>query len=170
MGVGNRIKFFRTKRGMTQKCLGIELGFPKSSADIRITQYENETRTPKDELTSQIADILNVSPNAIKVPDIESDLGMMHTFFQLEDIYNFQIDKVDGKFVLALDNGNIDLHDMLATWQEQSQKFKNGEITKDEYDNWRYNYPKFDNSNNFVKTPSDSVNSAMLDAFKDKLD
>lgn len=38
---------------------------------------------------------------------------------------------------------------MFYAWQEQAKKFKNGEITKEEYDNWRYNYPKFNafNSN-----------------------
>lgn len=26
-------------------------------------------------------------------------------------------------------------------WQEQSAKLESGEITKEEYDQWRYNYP-----------------------------
>ena len=26
--------------------------------------------------------------------------------------------------------------------EKQAKKFKNGEITKEEYDNWRYNYPE----------------------------
>ena len=33
------------------------------------------------------------------------------------------------------------MFDMFSAWQEQAKKFKNGEITKEEYDNWRYNYP-----------------------------
>ena len=34
------------------------------------------------------------------------------------------------------------MFDMLSAWQEQVEKFQNGEITKEEYDNWRYNYPE----------------------------
>ena len=31
---------------------------------------------------------------------------------------------------------------MFTAWKEQAQKLKNGEITKEEYDNWRYTYPE----------------------------
>lgn len=36
MATGERIRFFRTLRGMTQKYLGLLLGFPESSADVRL--------------------------------------------------------------------------------------------------------------------------------------
>lgn len=32
--------------------------------------------------------------------------------------------------------------DMFMVWNEQAAKLKNEEITKEEYDVWRYNYPK----------------------------
>ena len=34
------------------------------------------------------------------------------------------------------------MFDMFSAWQEQAEKLQNGEITKEEYDNWRYNYPE----------------------------
>ena len=34
MAIGERIHFFRTLRGMTQKYLGMALGFPEKSADV----------------------------------------------------------------------------------------------------------------------------------------
>ena len=36
MAIGERIHFFRTMRGMTQKYLGMALGFPEKSADVRL--------------------------------------------------------------------------------------------------------------------------------------
>lgn len=36
----------------------------------------------------------------------------------------------------------LTMFDMFSVWQEQAEKFQNGEITKEEYDNWRYNYPE----------------------------
>ena len=51
MAIGERIHFFRTLRGMTQKYLGMALGFPEKSADVRLAQYENGSRTPKADLT-----------------------------------------------------------------------------------------------------------------------
>jgi len=40
---------------------------------------------------------------------------------------------------------------MFYSWNEQAQKLKNGEITKEEYDRWRYYYPDFDHRPDTVK-------------------
>ena len=53
MAIGERIRFFRNLRGMTQKYLGQVVGFPEKTADIRMAQYESGSRTPKAELTSE---------------------------------------------------------------------------------------------------------------------
>ena len=37
---GRKLKHLRQKNHLTQKELGIALGFPEDSADIRIAQYE----------------------------------------------------------------------------------------------------------------------------------
>lgn len=47
MAISERIHFFRNLRGMTQKYLGLQLGFPDKSADVRMAQYETGSRTPK---------------------------------------------------------------------------------------------------------------------------
>ena len=96
MATGERIRFFRTLRGMTQKYLGMLLGFPPSSADVRMAQYESEDRTPKADLTAQMAEALDVSPRAIAVPDIDSMDGLMHTLFALEDRRLIRILDADG--------------------------------------------------------------------------
>jgi hypothetical protein len=31
---------------------------------------------------------------------------------------------------------------MLSTWNAEAEKLSNDEITKEDYDNWRYTYPK----------------------------
>ena len=67
MAIGERIHFFRTLRGMTQKYLGMAVGFPERSADVRLAQYETGTRTPKADLTAALAHTLDVSPQALSV-------------------------------------------------------------------------------------------------------
>ena len=79
MAIGERIHFFRMMRGMTQKYLGMALGFPEKSADVRLAQYENGFRTPKADVTAALAQALDVSPKALDVPDIDSYVGLMHT-------------------------------------------------------------------------------------------
>lgn len=47
MEIGERIRFFRNLKGMTQKHLGIQVGFPEKATDIRVAQYENGSRPRK---------------------------------------------------------------------------------------------------------------------------
>ena len=65
MAIGERIRFFRNLRGMTQKYLGIKLGFSERTADIRMAQYEAGTRTPKASMVESLAYVLEVSPQAL---------------------------------------------------------------------------------------------------------
>ena len=67
MEIGERIRYFRNKRGMTQKYLGTAVGFPEKSADVRLAQYESGTRSPKSELTKALAEVLDVSDDWLRV-------------------------------------------------------------------------------------------------------
>ena len=146
MAIGERIRFFRNLRGMTQKYLGQAVGFPEKTADIRMAQYESGSRTPKAELTENLAGALGVSPLALSVPDIDSYLGLMHTLFALEDIYGMKIDKLDDEVCIRLDKNRgtsyISLLERFTAWQKEAEKYRNGEISKEEYDHWRYTYPE----------------------------
>ena len=158
MATGERIRFFRTLRGMTRKYLGLMLGFPDNSADVRLAQYESEDRTPKADLTAQLAEALDISPKAITVPDIDSMDGLMHTLFALEDRKLICILDADGLICLRaeiFDGGTqaADFEQRLRGWQEQSAKFKAGKITKEDYDRWRYHYPEFDDTRIHAAVP-----------------
>lgn len=146
MAIGERIHFFRNLRGMTQKYLGTLIGFPEKSADVRLAQYETGTRTPKADLTAALAQALDVAPQALAVPDIDSQIGLMHTLFALEDIYGLNIDKLDGEVCIRLDRSKgttyISMLECFSAWQQEAEKYRNGEITKEEYDHWRYTYPE----------------------------
>lgn len=146
MAIGERIRYFRTLKGMTQKFLGVKVGFPEKTADIRLAQYESGTRTPKSDLTEALADALGVSTMALNVPDIDTDLGFMHTLFALEDIYGLKIDKLDDEVCIRLDKNRgtsyISLLERFTAWQKEAEKYRNGEISKEEYDHWRYTYPE----------------------------
>lgn len=157
MAIGERIHFFRSMRGMTQKYLGQLIGFPEKSADVRLAQYETGTRTPKADLVNSLANALDVSPLALSVPDIDSYLGLMHTLFTLEDRYGLKIDEADGEVFLKVDvrhsKDAARLHEMLCSWQQFAAMLEAGEISKENYDKWRYHYPEFDKAQNYVKVP-----------------
>ena len=146
MAIGERIRYFRNLRGMTQKYLGMRVGFPERTADIRMAQYEAGTRTPKADLVEALAYVLDVSPQALTVPDIDTDYGLMHTLFALEDRRGFRIGEIDGEICLRLDKSDWNkfhsMFDMWNAWRKEAAKLEAGEITREEYDHWRYTYPR----------------------------
>lgn len=172
MAIGERIRFIRNLRGMTQKYLGMEVGFDEKTADVRMAQYESGTRTPKADLTKSLANALEVSPHALDVPDIDSDIGLMHTLFTLEDLRGLRIAEVDGEVCFKLDKSSGKVYDnmsrMLFSWLEQAKKLDTGEITKEEYDRWRYRYPELDTTQRWVKIPSQELSDALVEALKEK--
>ena len=90
MAIGEKIRFSRNLRGMTQKYIGIQVVFREKTADIRMAQQESDARTPNADLTNTHAKMFEVSPQALTVPDINSYNGLMHTLFTLEDLYDLK--------------------------------------------------------------------------------
>jgi len=166
MAIGERIRFIRNLRGMTQKWLGIAVGFDEKTADVRVAQYESGVRTPKEKLTADIANALEVSPKALDLPNIDNYVGIAHTLFALEDLYGLQIGNIDGETCLRLDkskgNTYVSMFDMFHAWQKEAEKLRNGQITREEYNQWRYNYPKLDTSGHWAKVPSQELSDYLV--------
>lgn len=161
MAIGQRIRFFRNRKGMTQRQLGEVLGFLGKTSDVRMAQYESEARIPKHDLVKEMAGIFDVSTHALTVPDIDTYIGLMHTFFALEDMYGLKIDEMDGEVVLRLDKSDYSTYSsmdkMLRAWLTEAKKLETGESTKEEYDDWRYKYPELDTHQIWAKVPSQEL-------------
>ena len=173
MAIGERIRFIRNLRGMTQKYLGTLVGFPEKTADIRLAQYEAGTRTPKEDLTKALAGALDVSPLALNVPDIDSYFGLMHTLFALEDRYGLTIETREGEVLFRIDprkgKDAARISELVYAWAAAAEKYRTGEISRDEYDKWRYYYPQYDDTQIKAKVPSQEFSDAMVKAFKKRL-
>ena len=57
---------------------------------------------------------------------------------------------------------------MLSAWLEQAAKLDAGEITKEEYDKWRYKYPEFDTTQRWAKVPSEELSDYLVDTLNEK--
>lgn len=147
MSINERIRFLRKLRGLTRKNLGMKVGFPEKSAEPRIAQYELGIRTPKLDMTAALASALEVSPQALTVPNIDTLTGVAHTLFALEDIYGLTVD-LDGTVCLKPDIRKnlraVELSRFLDAWRQEADKLQAGEINQEEYDQWRYNYAGLD--------------------------
>lgn len=145
MAVGRRIRFFRLKNNMKQKELGLLLGFPKTSAEVRVNQYESEYRVPKRDTLEKLGKIFGVAPEVFMVPDIDTGVGLMQTFFALEDFHGVRVTQFDDKLALVLTEGKGSPqssfnNSVLKEWLEQKQALDEGRISKEQYDSWRYHY------------------------------
>lgn len=146
MNVGYRIKTIRKFRGLTQKELGIRVGFDLKTADIRVAQYESGTRTPKESLLNEFATALNVSPSAFVVPNISSINDIFYILFALEDECGLSVNVLDNRLCLSLNSfenieKNGDLVKFFMAWKNKSDALSSGNISKEEYDDWKYNFP-----------------------------
>ena len=91
---------------------------------------------------------------------------------ELEDIYGLTVSEADGEVCLKVskDKGKdaAELSKMLYAWKEQADKLSSEEISREEYDNWRYYYPKYDTTQIWAKVPSQELSDALVEALKDK--
>lgn len=141
MEVGKKIKRFRTAFGLSQK----ELAQKSGLSEPAIRNYELGNRTPSEKQLEKIAGALGVSIYAISDPNLENYDAVLHALFYLEDEYSFIPKEIDGQVYLAVENKNAatrTVSKMLSSWNSEFEKLKSGEITKEEYDMWRYSYPR----------------------------
>ena len=91
----------------------------------------------------------------------------MHTLFALEYMYGLKIEEIDGEIWVRLDKSDYSTYtsifDMFHAWQDQAAKLEQGEITKEENDQWRYKYPELDTSGHWAKVPSQAVSDMLME-------
>lgn len=168
MAFGNRLRYIRKKQKITQKYLGLRLGFSEKSAESRIAQYENGRREPKTETIEQIAELLDVTYSALDCPKINNEEQVMHTLFALEDMYGLKIHYDENeKICLTFEKDeNYDGYKMqmfMSKWLMKNNELTDGKITPEEYDHWRYN---FTDGRKIKIKPSAELDKVLTKAFK----
>ena len=78
---GSRIAFIRKFRGLTQAELGIKCGIDPAQAGVRINQYENNHRHPKEKCLLKLSMALGVDPGYLRFYD----------FVDKDDIFHLQL-------------------------------------------------------------------------------
>ena len=91
----------------------------------------------------------------------------MHTLFTLEDLRGLRISEIDGEVCLRLDKSTgrifLEMNEMLTAWRQQAAKLESGEISKEDYDAWRYKYPELDTAQKWAKVPSQELSDYLVD-------
>lgn len=106
--IGNKIKYYRKKQGMTQDQLAEKLGLGKGT----ISNYESGYRTPQQDRLFELAEILEVNINDLFPPTKKNKEGISFIYNQLESprqekVYNFAEKQLEEQNkVVNLDNHN----------------------------------------------------------------
>ena len=122
----------------------------EKSADIRIAQYESNTRTPKEELLRKIAEVLDVNYRSLYEPTLYAAEDVMYTLFELDEHYPgtrlYEVtDTTDPDLPekhMAVSFRYRLLDEFLKEWQLRKKQLREGEITKEEYLEWKLNWPQ----------------------------
>lgn len=166
MTKGERIRIIRTFRGITQRELGLRLGYEERYADTRISQYETDYRVPKKDTIIQIAEILDVNYVTLMDFNLGSAEDIMQTLFWLDEtspgtINLFQLVKNPGKCNSSDDktvryNDTDDwpahapvglwfnyglVNEFMQEWLIRKEELKSKKITREEYFEWKLNWP-----------------------------
>lgn len=130
---GQTMKFCRKAMGITQKELGLLLGFNDDTADVRIAQYEAGIRKPKPEMTDKMARLLNVSKYAISPLSLNSESAASHTLMKMDSIYGLNMVKLGDEIFISFPWYCKDLRECTEYLYLLKQLLQNGEISYADY-------------------------------------
>ena len=181
MTMGGRLTKIRTFRNMTQSELGIACGFNPTNASIRISQYEQNKKFPKDDVIEKLAEVLEISKYHLMDSEDEgigfiiqlfwmeeSSFSPFHIFpmpssethpdddsvFSIEETYGDTYKNKPKDLGIAIENPGFD--EFTYKWIDMKKKLISKEISRDEYFDWKIRWP--DNADYNLPAPEDTAN------------
>lgn len=131
-----KLKKLRLLRKLTQK----ELAIKSDLTDSAIRNYELGYRSPSKEQLVKIADALDCDVSALIDYSPISNFQFMQMLFDYEDV--LKIRPLIEDSTRGLISHDMDFNDFLLEWDEMRRKHYNGEISDEEFDDWKLSYPK----------------------------
>ena len=168
MNVGQKIQRKRKFRGLKQSELAKLIGLGEK-AQARIGQYESGYRFPSDKTLEKISKALDVSIYSLQDMKLGTTIELVELFFWLEEespglLHAFQMKRFPGERVNTTQDINVYYHDnmhwpahaphgfwleygsvfddCLAEWAFRQNELRIGLITREEYFEWKINWPE----------------------------
>ncbi len=159
MDFGNRLRYIREFRGFTQKQLGLAIGLSEKSAESTISQYERCEKMPRKQAIEKLTLALNVPKTALIPISTEFSEGILQTLLFDEDSHYLKPCKFDDNYFIGTENNDINFYTDLECWYEAYNNLKSGIWTKEQYIEWKLNYPYIKPSSDFDCIKSDLIKS-----------
>lgn len=143
MKLGYKIRKYRLLNDMSQKELGMKVGFSPATADSRMRKYESDAMAPKADIRSKIAEALNIDLEAISDVEISSFADIMYVLFELEEKYGLKIEKKDGKTSIVFDDSDKELETLisfLTAWKDKKDALSEDQEDVHDYEVWKSHF------------------------------
>ena len=132
MTLGEKIKFHRSMKGLTQK----QLGDMTKIHEVTIRKYEANKITPKRDQLERIATCLGVPVNEFLEFKIVTDSDVLPLLFAIDDTFEIEITSNDNK-TLKMEFKEPMLNYFLRDWQSIKQLSEIGGVSPEDYALWK---------------------------------
>jgi len=133
--LGDRIRIVRLRRGLTQKELAASAGIGESA----LRSYELGDRSPKGCHIKAIAHALKVRPEIFVSHSLATLDDAIHVLFDLERPLGLVPEGGDKPRITVGPTSRI-LRKALCDWGVEHDRLTAGEITQEEYEDWKDTY------------------------------
>ena len=130
-----KLKCLRQYRNMTQKELGMRIGFSESSAGVRVAQYESGTRFPKIEKMDLIADALSFPKSVFRSLTSEEVIILLEVLPRWEKRFG-----KDYSLLKLIGNKTAQT---IYDWLSFYTKYFEDKVSKEEHDRWSSTIMKY---------------------------
>ena len=132
---GRKIRRLRMHRQIPAKVLGK----PYRISEASMLQYELGMRSVSEEKMKNIAAALGARPSVLQPRHLAAIEDAMQVLFEMAELFGLEPSLQDGQVVLSAPFSNLNKY--LKEWAEQFQKYKDGELTEEQYQEWKDYFP-----------------------------
>ena len=136
---GARLEYVRKLRYMSKDDVADYFDLGGERKERTISRYENNSRVPSNKRLEELAKLYNVSINAIKEYKYEDPIDTIYMLMWLEEQFPYYELNLDYDCIKGT-SYNMNIQKGLDEWMEMREQRENGEITTDEYIEWKLNF------------------------------
>lgn len=136
---GARLEYVRRLRHMNQDDVAEYFGFGGTDPHKTFNSYETNYRSPSKERLKEIAELYEVSVNAIKKYDFNNPIDVVYFYMWLEEEFPYYEINFENDSYEKTDYNEI-VQCAFREWKLMREKRENFEISDDEYLEWKLNF------------------------------
>lgn len=136
---GARLEYVRRIRHMDMDDVADYFGFGGNDPHKTFNSYENNYRHPSKERLKDIAELYEVSINAIKEYDFSNPIDVIYNLIWLEEEFPYYEINFDTESYEQTEYNEL-VQTAINEWKEMRDKRENYEISDEEYLDWKLNF------------------------------